>query len=417
MRGLKVIYSYGLRVLPIALLAVIMPLLIAALPITPPMAAHVEWPTLGLVELPHRFETVTAIAYPDDRTHRLFVLEQAGRIQVLVNGQVQPYPFLDIVPLVGSGGELGLLGMAFSPNFAQNGTFYISYTNPDTDNVLARYRTLPGDPTRADPASAQVLLTIDQPHTGIHRGGRILFGPDGMLYAGIGDGSQTGNASRAQDITVLLGKLLRIDVETGDPLTYTIPIDNPYVDFDFARPEIWQSGLRNPWGFSFDEQTGDLYIGDVGASRVEEINFSAAGQGRDINWGWSCYEGTIRHSGVGCGPPDLYAMPIWSYTHNEGCAVLGGYVYRPPTAPTAEGVYIYSDVCGGKVWGLQPSAQGWVNAPLMQINPNPYFFNMGQDSYGNLYLIASTGTLYRIQSPMPPGRYLYLPQVGIKSPS
>lgn len=314
---------------------------------------------------------------------RLLVLEQPGRVRLIVNGGLQAAPFLDITDRVGSqGNEQGLLGIALHPQFAENGFFYLDYTNRAGATVISRFQTL-ADGTRADPASEKILLTIDQPYAN-HNGGSLAFGPDGMLYIGTGDGGSAGDPQgNGQKLTTLLGKLLRIDVNGGDP--YAIPADNPFADGQQGRKEIWAYGLRNPWRFSFDRLTGDLWIADVGQNAWEEINFQPAGAPGGVNYGWNFREGAHPYRGE---PPAGLSLtdPVAEYPHPEGCSVTGGFVYRGENLPEFFGIYLYGDYCNGRVWGLLRQPDGSWQSQLL-FETGTYLSSFGEDVSGELYLL------------------------------
>src|SRR5918998_877978 len=247
----------------------------------------------GLELVADGFDQPVQVVDPGDGSRRLFVVEQPGRIRIIHDGQVVPEPFLDITDLVGCCGERGLLGLAFHPDYAKTGDLFVNYTDHNGDTVVARYQVSTADPNRADPASAETILAVDQPAAN-HNGGLLLFGPkDGHLYIGLGDGGG-GNGQNGQDLSTLLGKILRIDVKgTSADAPYGIPPDNPFVDQPEARPEIWVLGVRNPWRFSFDRVTGDLWIGDVGSATYEEVNYQPAASPGGENYGWDLMEGTV----------------------------------------------------------------------------------------------------------------------------
>jgi len=298
-----------------------------------------------------------------------------------------PTPFLDIRDrVVDRQNEQGLLGLAFHPNFKDNGLFYINYTGENGDTFISRFNGST-DPNVADPASEQVLLRIKQPYAN-HNGGHLLFGPDGYLYIGTGDGGSAGDPQgNAQNADSLLGKLLRIDVDQGDP--YGVPADNPYSSGG-GRPEIWAIGLRNPWRYSFDRATGDLYIGDVGQNEWEEISFLPAGQPGGANFGWDYWEANHPYEGS---PPEGVGMipPIWEYNHANGCSVTGGITYRG-NLPDWQGIYFYGDFCSGTIWGLLRDADGnWQNTTLYQTTANITAF--GGDEFGEIYMIDRSGSI------------------------
>ncbi|HEX5840670.1 MAG TPA: PQQ-dependent sugar dehydrogenase [Anaerolineales bacterium] len=318
-----------------------------------------------------------------DGSGRLFIIEKAGRIRILENGQLLNEPFLDITDRVGSrGNEQGLLGLAFHPQVEENGWFYINYTDRNGDTVLARFQ-VSSDANRSDPDSELRLLGVDQPYPN-HNGGALAFGPDGYLYAGLGDGGAAGDPQgNAQSLDTLLGKILRLDVDSGEP--YAIPGDNPFGN------EIWAYGLRNPWRLSFDTATGDLYIGDVGQGEWEEIDFLAAGSAGGANFGWDHREG--GHDYEGGGPADMID-PVAEYSHAEGgCSVTGGYVYRG-AMPEWNGIYLYGDYCTGIIWGLFRSVAGWQEQQLFDVDVTITSF--GQDENGEVYLVSDSGSIHRL---------------------
>lgn len=356
------------------------------------------WPTIVPVVLNATFTQPTSISNAGDGSGRLFVVEKNGYIRIISGGVVLPTPFLDIDALVNSTGiERGLLGLAFSPDYATNGQFYVYYTDASSSIITARYHVSAGDPNVADPASAQIVFTIPHPEPN-HFGGQLAFGPDGMLYMGPGDGTEGDTANNGQNTNVWLGKILRINVEAGNPITYTIPADNPFVGQGGYKEEIWQLGLRNPWRFSFDRLTGDMYMSDVGQVAREEINLQPASSEGGENWGWRCYEGTAPYNTTGCQPISAYDFPIYDYAHSGGrCSVTGGYVYRGGFYHRMEGVYFYADWCSGELFGLQFFNNEWISQPLYDFSGNPNTF--GEDDAGNLYIATHGGAIYRLTDP------------------
>jgi glucose/arabinose dehydrogenase len=330
---------------------------------------------------------------------RLFIVERAGVIRIYQGGSLLGTPFLDIAGLVRDNGtEEGLLGVAFPPSFsASHGHFYVYYVNNAGDLVLARYSVSSGNPNLADPASAQIILTILHPGQSNHNGGQLAFGgQDGYLYLGPGDGGGGGDpGENAQDPSELLGKILRIDVETADPLTYTIPATNPYTQTAAFRPEIWALGLRNPFRFSFDRGSGDLFIADVGQSTTEEINYQPANNQVGRNYGWDCYEGSNPFELTGCGPAGTFTFPIWEYSHALGCSVTGGYVYRGQLFPAINGIYFYSDYCSGRLWGLLFDGTSWQNTEYLDTSLSVSSF--GEDNSGEVYVVDLNGGVYRLE--------------------
>lgn len=381
----------------------------AAAPITRPARMSLRAQPLqaqsfpaGLQPLAQRFDQPTFVTNAHDGSGRLFIVEKPGTISIVSGGQILPQPFLDIRSLVGpSGPEQGLLGLAFHPQFVQNGRFFVFYTaNNDAngDNTLAEFR-VSANPNRADPASRRVLLAIPD-FAPNHNGGMVTFGPDGYLYVGTGDGGGGGDPERnGQNINALLGKLLRLDVDDGQP--YAIPRDNPFVGRTDARPEIWAYGLRNPWRFSFDRATGDLYIGDVGQNLWEEIDFQPAGSAGGANYGWSIMEGLhCYRPATGCDPSGL-TPPIAEYGHDAGCAVIGGYVYRGVAYPLLDGTYLYGDYCSGRIWGLSRTSDGAWQVQLL-LRANAQLSSFGEDEAGEVYVVAvDSGVIYRLTALSP----------------
>lgn len=348
------------------------------------------------------FSAVTDITNAGD--DRLFVVEQAGRIQIIqADGTVNTTPFLDIDAQVRSGGESGLLGLAFHPNYGENGYFFVNYINNDGNTVVSRFEVSSGDPDLADVTSETILLTLIQPE-GNHNGGDINFGPEGYFYIATGDGGGAGDTRNySQNPGQPFGKILRIDVDSGSGSgpdynlgsNYTIPPSNPLIDGPGGDlDEIWALGLRNPWRFSFDRLTGDMWIGDVGQAEWEEIDFEPAGSPGGLNYGWRCYEGNEDYNTTGCGPAGTYTFPLFEYGHDVGCSVNGGFVYRG-SCPALYGLYLYSDYCTGRIWALEEVGGEWQNEELLQ-NAGAQFATMGQDYLGGLYLGSLNGSVFRI---------------------
>lgn len=335
------------------------------------------------------------LAAPPDDVDRIFIVEKPGRIRIVRDGSLLPTAFLDISGLTSGGSEQGLLGLAFHPSFATNGYFYVDYTDGGGDTRIVRY-TVSANPDVADPASALPILSQPQPFSN-HNGGRIAFGPDGMLYIGMGDGGSGGDPQgHGQNPATLLGSILRIDVDAGSP--YAIPADNPFVSHPTARRETWAYGLRNPWRFSFDRATGDLYIGDVGQNALEEISFQPGGSGGGVNYGWNTMEGSACYSpATGCDPTGL-EPPIFEYSHGEGCSVSGGYVYRGTDVPGLTGRYLFADFC--ETWVRSFRLSGGVAVDLIdhsaEFGQIPGIVSFGEDALGELYVISLDGTVYKI---------------------
>jgi glucose/arabinose dehydrogenase len=367
----------------------------------PPTASPVGRPTAtsvpSLDALQLKFTTVAAgftkpvyLTHAGDGTGRLFVVEQEGRIRIIKAGSVNPTPFLDISSVVGSDGlEQGLLSVAFHPDFASNGFFFVNYTDRQGHTVVGRY-TVTEDLDIADSNSEKLLVRIEQPYAN-HNGGQIAFGPDGYLYIGMGDGGAANDPqNRAQSLDTLLGKILRLDVDQGEP--YGVPATNPFVGTDQARPEIWSYGWRNPWRFSFDRATNDLYVGDVGQNQYEEIHVEWAGTAGQ-NYGWRLMEGFHCFNPSECDPVSSnLKLPVAEYDHRSGCSVTGGYVYRGTQFPALEGTYLYGDYCSGIVWGLRYEGEGrWSNEQLTQTEA--VISSFGQDEAGNVYLLDYEGSI------------------------
>jgi glucose/arabinose dehydrogenase len=321
---------------------------------------------------------------------RLFIVEQDGLIRILnTNGTINTTPFLNITSLTNGSGERGLLGLAFHPNYSTNGFFYINYTNTSGNTVIARYSVNASNPNLANPTGT-ILLTITQPYAN-HNGGTIKFGPDGYLYIGMGDGGSGGDpGNRAQNINELLGKMLRIDVNSGTP--YGIPANNPYAGVAGAD-EIWAIGLRNPWKFSFDRQTGDLWIADVGQNAYEEVNRAAPTES-GLNYGWRCYEGNTAYNTTGCASQATMKAPLFVTTHAGGsCSITGGYVYRGTQYPNFQGKYFFSDYCKAQI-GVSDSSG---NVTFSQTFTDNNFVSFGEDMNGELYVASiSNGMIYKI---------------------
>ncbi|MCC6904720.1 MAG: PQQ-dependent sugar dehydrogenase, partial [Anaerolineae bacterium] len=309
-------------------------------------------------------------------------------------GVLQPEPFLDIRDRVSDDStETGLLGLAFHPDYEENGLFYVNYTTGDRTHI-SRFSVSATNPDMADPAAEQVLISVRQPAPN-HNGGQLAFGPDGYLYIGLGDGGAAGDLfGNGQNIETLLGAILRIDVNAGDP--YAVPADNPFVQMPSARPELWAIGLRNPWRFSFDRLTGDLYIADVGQNRLEEVNVQPAASPGGENYGWPIMEAMSCFDTETC-VTDGLTLPVLEYSHDEGCSITGGYVYRGAARPDLAGVYFYGDFCYGTVWGARPGpGERWESAELASVGNLSSF---GEDESGELYATdLGSGTLYRLTS-------------------
>lgn len=381
----------------------------------------VTWPSVALSQVATGFSSPVQITNAGDGSNRAFVVEQAGRIKILGGGT-----FLDISSIVKSGGEQGLLSVAFPPNFSTSQSFYVYFTdNRDGNqgnNVLARFHVSAGDPDQADPNSEEILLVFPHPNFSNHNGGQLMFGPDDYLYVGTGDGGDAGDPNEnAQNLESLLGKILRIDVggarvATPTPAPYSlylpfvarqtgplygVPSGNPFVGDPNALDEIWAYGLRNPWRFSFDRTTGDLWIGDVGQGSWEEIDYQPVGDAGGENYGWDCREGlhayTDTNGDFNANCSGLtFVDPVLEYSHNSGrCSITGGFVYRGATYTALQGITFYADYCSGGVWGLQPDGDAWA-ASAELVNGGYGLSSFGEDEAGELYLVRLDGTIFQV---------------------
>ena len=331
-----------------------------------------------------------------DGSGRLFVVEQSGKIWIIKDGHRRSEPFLDISHLLSPASlsddpdEEGLLSLAFHPDFATNGKLYVYYTEFfASDTVLASYQVRETNPNIVDETSAEILLYVWQPEIK-HNGGHLAFGPDGFLYVSLGDGGTLRDTLGAgQNRKLILGSILRIDVDNGHP--YALPADNPFVGDPKAEGEIWAYGLRNPWRFSFDRLTGDMYIGDVGEMSWEEVNFQPADSKGGENYGWNVYEGNHLFAG---GEAPNYAPPFFVYGHAHGCTVTGGYVYRGEAIPSLQATYLFADFCSGRIWAAwRNSDLRWGLIELMKLDMRISSF--GEDEAGELYIIDYRGAVYR----------------------
>jgi glucose/arabinose dehydrogenase len=365
-----------------------------------------------------------SITHAGDGSDRLFVVERPGRIRIVDASGVRTTPFLDLTARVTTNSECGLLGLAFAPDYATSGDFYVYYSydvvrlgdlvppdvpnepNGGCDSVLARFSVSADDPNLADVASETRILVINQPYNN-HNGGDLAFSPlDGYLYVSLGDGGSGGDPHNlAQNPASLLGKLLRIDVSGQE--TYIVPADNPLVGVDGARGEIWALGLRNPWRFSFDRADGALFSGDVGQSFVEEVNRQPGESSGGENYGWRVLEGDQCYSPASGCDPTSFTAPIFTYRHTEfGCAVTGGYVYRGTRYPDFAGSYLYGDFCDRRLRALTIGESGWSSQIVLD---TPFsVLGFGEDEAGELYVGATTGSVYRLGFVQ---RELYLPLI------
>ena len=363
---------------------------------TAPDPAQIE-----LTPVADGFERPVFVTHADDGSNRLFVVEQFGKIWVIEDGVRLEPPFLDIKGLLTQSAfehlltERGLLGLAFHPNYLTNGRLHINYTDVDGDTVVARYHVTSNNPNIAHPGSAAIILQVDQPDKE-HNGGHLAFGADGYLYIALGDGAFRNDPLGAgQNTQILLGSILRIDIDGGNP--YSIPNDNPFVNDDNGLDEIWVYGLRNPWRFSFDRQNGDMYIGDVGQAEWEEVNFQPGDSTGGENFGWKIWEG--RHL-FGSGTAENYIAPIFDYSHSEGCSVAGGYVYRGDAIPDLQAVYLFGDWCTGLIWAsYRDTNLEWQSSKFLETGLRISSF--GEDEDGEIYVVDYSGTIYRIDPALP----------------
>jgi glucose/arabinose dehydrogenase len=329
---------------------------------------------LGVVKVADGFDAPLFATAPVSEAKRLYVVEQGGLIRVLENGKIRAQPFLDLRNKVRAGGEQGLLGLAFAPDYATSRTFVVDYTDRNGDTRVVRYRS---DGTKGLPGSAKQLLFVKQPYAN-HNGGMVAYGPDGYVYVGMGDGGSGGDPeNRAQNMTTLLGKIVRVD--TRKPA---------------AKPVIVAAGVRNPWRFSFDRKNGDLYVGDVGQGAIEEVDWVRWPWQGLLNFGWDVYEGTAKYEDKALGPGKL-VRPVAQYSHSRGCSISGGYAYRGTAVAAAAGRYFYGDYCSGTVWSLKIVA-----GKARQIRVEPFTVKsltaFGEDAAGELYLVSQEGAVYRL---------------------
>lgn len=323
---------------------------------------------------------------------RLFIVEQAGIIKILnQDATINPEPFLNITSLISSGGERGLLGLAFHPDYSNNGYFFVNYTNTTGDTQVARYTVDANDSNIADPNTAVLIIDADQPYSN-HNGGCIQFGADGFLYIGLGDGGSGGDPeNRSQNLQTLLGKILRIDINNSNGANnYDIPSDNPFVGDSNALDEIWAYGVRNPWRFSFDSESDELWIADVGQGDIEEIN-RVAPDAAGLNYGWRCYEGSQTYNTTGCPDPSELTFPVAEYTHSVGYSITGGYVYHGNVYSDIQDLYFFADLNG---------LIGTVDNDNNLINYGNYggtWVSFGEDVNGELYIADISGSIHKVK--------------------
>lgn len=376
-------------------------------PAASPATPTAEWPDVTLAPVLTGLDQPLYVTHAGDGSGRMFVVEKTGAVRVVRSGQVLGEPFLDVSELVSDAGEQGLLGLAFPPGYAESGRFYVNYTDLQGNTVVARYRATPAADV-ASPASPQRILEIEQPYAN-HNGGMIAFDPEGYLMIGMGDGGSAGDpAGNGQNANVLLGKMLRLDVGEAtasppglaDKAGYGIPPGNPFAGRAGHRPEAWSLGWRNPWRFSFDRETGDLWVGDVGQNAWEEIDFEPADDAGGRNYGWNVLEGTHPYPSGAPQPADAdrFTAPVVEYAHPVGTSVTGGYVYRGEAYPALRGAYVYGDYGSGRVWGLRAApGAGWENRELAETGVSIASF--GEDEAGELYVVSvNDGTVYRLEA-------------------
>ncbi len=375
----------------------------------PPPPVGDDFTFIEFTRIAGPFHLITDFEFTPDG--RILATQKAGLVRVVKpDGTILQQPFLDLTGQVSVDGEEGLVSIALHPAYETNGYFYVNYTDLDEVSRTERYQVSASDPNIADP-SAYTILEVAQPSS-IHNGAELVFGPDGYLYIGLGDGGGADDPhNNAQDGQTLLGTILRIDVDSGAP--YTIPADNPFVDDEQVLDEIWAMGLRNPWRFSFDPLNGDLYIGDVGAERFEEINFERAPASGGVNYGWRCYEGETSHILDGCQEQAAYESPIVVLAHPHVCAVVGGGVYRADPAIPIYGQYLFGDYCSGAIWGAAEDEPGKWRRILYGSLPHGYLSTFGQDQSGEVYA-ADLGNIYRLTVRVVPlSPQLYVPLIAV----
>lgn len=365
-------------------------------PAPPPPPPPSSPPNLALQVVATGLSGPLLVTAPTNDT-RLFVVEKRGRIRIVKNGVLLATAFLDITSLVSTGSEQGLLGLAFHPRYTTNGRFVIDYTDVSGNTQVVTYQ-VSANADVANAASARIVLSVAQPYAN-HNGGNVVFGPDGMLFVGMGDGGSGGDPQgHAQNANDLLGSLLRLQI--NDDGTMQVPSDNPFVGVAGKRAELWDLGLRNPWRFSFDRGNGDLYIADVGQGGREEVDIatSESGRGRGNNYGWNVFEGTFCYNGASLCSATPAVAPTLEYTHNDGCSITGGFVYRGSAIPVLQGTYFYADYCSGWVRSFVWTGIAVINklewAALRFADGGVTSF--GEDAAGELYITSDAGTVWRI---------------------
>ena len=369
----------------------------------PPMITRESAPVAGqvqLTEIASGLKRPLYVTHAGDGSNRLFVVEKVGKIWIIEKGEQQAQPFLDVSSLITPEArrrlpEQGLLGLAFHPDYQTSGQFYINYIDHNNGTVVSRYQVSPDNPNLADASSGQIIFRHVQPSRA-HNGGHMAFGPDGYLYISLGDGQRPGDLlGFGQNTLVLLGSILRIDVDGGLP--YAIPADNPFAGDARGLDEIWAYGLRNVWRFSFDRYSGDMYLADVGDSQWEEVNFQPADSRGGENYGWNVREGSHPFSDLRLytGQFANYVAPFAEYSHALGCAVVGGYVYRGAALADLQAVYLFGDYCSGRVWASWRDSQlQWHTSEFLDVGFQISSF--GEDEQGELYIVDYGGLVYRL---------------------
>jgi glucose/arabinose dehydrogenase len=354
-------------------------------------------PRISLKEVTSGLSEPVAAKTAGDGTKKLFVVEQDGSIRIVKKGRLKARPFLDITHLTDGEGEQGLLGLAFHPRYKGNRRFFVHYTAANGDTVISEFKRKHSRGERANPNSERILLQVDDPYSN-HNGGDLAFGPDGYLYIALGDGGGGGDPDEnGQDLSALLGKILRIDVDGRDgDLPYAVPDDNPFVGQEGARDAVWSYGLRNPWRFSFDSVTGDMWVADVGQDNFEEINVERAGSGGGVNYGWDIMEADrCFEPADGCDPTGI-TLPVEQYSHEEGCSVTGGYVYRGDKWPALIDTYFFGDYCSGSIWAL-PAGDPAAGAIKILTTENR-ISSFGLTRSGEILMVDHGGRVLKIES-------------------
>ncbi len=381
-------------IIPVVLLLAVLGVVGAGFAVTRARArAQSDWlisKNLSLAPVVKGLKEPTFVAWVPDGSKRMLVLEREGRVRIAdADGTLHPTPLIDISDNTSTSTEEGLLGLAFDPDYSQNGYLYIDYTANDASVNVVRYTVSPNQPDRVDPSTAMTIMSLPK-RSKFHNGGTLAFGPDGYLYISVGDDEAS---QESQTTSSIYGKILRVDVDSAQP--YAVPPTNPFADTPGARPEIWAYGFRNPWRFSFDRSTGDLWIGDVGDARMEEVDMQSANSHGGENYGWPYIEGTDCIDQDHCQDSGLVG-PLVTYGHNMTCAVMGGYVYRGPTVPALQGQYLFGDLCTGGIFTMTGDAQqGWTRVELgfypIKID------SFAEDPNGDVYVAdMQGGVIYRI---------------------